>query len=100
MRNTTNAPAVTEVTMITDPIKDDESRRVVQRLGCRRFEGSPTRDGTPLGSRSVFALTHSELAAGGLEARIELLAAHGIAVHRVLGEHSAVRRANQQLGYL
>jgi hypothetical protein len=91
---------VTEVTMITDPIADDESRRVVQQLGCRRVEGSPTKDGTPLGSRSVFALTHRELGAGGLETRIEHLAAHGIAVHRILGGHPAVTRANQHLGYL
>ena len=96
---TTHAGSLTEVMMVTDPLHDDESRRVVQRLaGWRRVEGSPTSDGTPVGSRSVFALSHDELLAGGLEARIDLLVAHGIAVHRVLGEHPAVGRANRRLG--
>ena len=34
--------------MIADPIADDESRRFAEQLGCRRVEGSPTTDGTPL----------------------------------------------------
>jgi hypothetical protein len=100
MRATRGAGAFSEVTMITDPICDDESRRVVQRLGCRRVEGSPTKDGTPKGSRSVYMLTQGELDDGGLEARINQLATHGIAVHRIVGEHPAVRRANQLLGYV
>jgi hypothetical protein len=100
MHVTTSRNAVTEVTMITDPVRDDASRRVVQRLGCRRMEGSPNTDGAPVGSRSVFLLNDADLANGGLEARIDQLAAHGIAVHRVVGEHPAVRRANRRLGYL
>lgn len=92
--------AISEVTMITDPVQDEESRRVVQRLGCRRLEGSPIRDGSPHGSRSVFVLTDAELDEGGLEARLDVLAAHGIAVHRVVGEHPSVTLANRRLGYL
>ena len=92
--------AINEVTMITDPVQDEDSRRVVQRLGCRRFEGSPMCDGSPPGSRSVFVRTDAELDEGGLEARLDVLAAHGIAVHRVLGEHPAVKLANRRLGYL
>jgi hypothetical protein len=92
-------PSVT-VTMITDPVFDDESRSVVEQVGCRRVEGSPITDGTPTGSRSVFELSDVELANGGLESRIDHLAAHGIAVHRIVGEHPAVRQANRRLGYL
>jgi hypothetical protein len=91
--------AVSEVTVITDPVQDDESRRVVQALGCRRLEGSPVRDGSPRGSRSVFVLTHAELDDGGLDTRIDALAAYGIAVHRVVGDHPAVSLANRRLGY-
>jgi hypothetical protein len=39
-------------------------------------------------------------ARGGLDARLDVLARYGIAVHRVLGEHPAVHRANHRLGYL
>jgi hypothetical protein len=92
--------AVSEVTVITDPVQDDESRRVVQALGCRRIEGSPLRDGSPRGSRSVFVLTDAELDDGELDARLDVLAAYGIAVHRVVGEHPAVSVANRRLGYL
>ena len=53
----------------------------------------------PRGSRSVFALGHDDLATGGLEARIDVLATYGIAVHRVIGEHPAVPRANARLWY-
>jgi hypothetical protein len=95
-----DAHAVNLITMITDPVCDEESRRVVERLGCRRVEGSPIRNGTPVGSRSVFELSHVELAGGGLEARIGYLTAHGISVHRVVGEHPAVARANRLLGYV
>jgi lysophospholipid acyltransferase (LPLAT)-like uncharacterized protein len=100
MDTTASRHALTVVTMITDPVDDDQSRRVVERLGCSRVEGSPITEGTPRGSRSVFELTSSELAEGGLEARIDHLAAHGIAVHRIVGEHPAVRLANRRLGYL
>jgi len=88
------------VTVITDPVVDDESRRVVSSIGgCRRVEGSPIVDGTPAGSRSVFEIASDELGAGGLDARIDLLNAYGINVHRVLGDHPAVRQANRRLGY-
>jgi hypothetical protein len=100
MDTTADTHTVTVVTMITEPVRDDESRQVVERLGCSRFDGSPISDGTPFGSRSVFELTDSELAGGGLEARVEILSAHGIAVHRIVGEHPAVRLANRRLGYL
>ena len=100
MQVTGRTGSLSEVTMITDPLHDDESRRVVQGLsGCRRVEGSPTRDGTPHGSRSVFELSQEELVAGGIETRIDVLVAHGIVVHRVVGEHPAVQRANRRLGY-
>lgn len=98
------APATSpfqEITLITDPVVDAESRRIVQAMaGCRRLLGSPAADGTPVGSRSIFALSHAELAAGGLEARIDLLLAYGIGVHRIVGDHPAVRRANRRLGYV
>jgi hypothetical protein len=100
MQATSGSDEVAEVTMITDPICDDQSREIVRRLGCRRVEGSPTRDGTPRGSRSVFVLSNHELASGALEARIDVLATYGIAVHRIVGEHPAVERANQRVGYL
>jgi hypothetical protein len=100
MNTTAEIQSISVVTMITDPVVDDQSRRVVERLGCSRVEGSPTCDGTPRGSRSVFELTSSELADGGLEARIDHLAAHGIAVHRIVGDHPAVSLANRRLGYL
>ena len=91
----------TTVTMITDPLPDHESRRLMQSMaGCRRVEGSPTVDGTPVGSRTVFEVTHADLVTGGLDARIDILVAHGISVHRVVGDHPAVRRANRRLGYL
>ena len=87
--------------MITDPVGDDDSRQLVQSIaGYRRLDGSPTADGTPTGSRSVFELTDAELTSGGLDARIEVLIAHGIGVHRVEGDHPAVRPANRRLGYL
>ena len=93
--------AVSEVLMITDPLPDDESRRIVQQLaGWRRVEGSPTSDGIPVASRSVFVLSDGDLVAGGLEARIDVLATYGIAVHRVVGQHPAVARANRRLGYV
>jgi len=90
----------TTVTLITDPLADLDSRRLMQSMaGCRRVEGSPTADGTPVGSRTVFEVSHAELVAGGLDARIDVLHTHGISVHRVLGDHPAVRRANRRLGY-
>jgi hypothetical protein len=93
--------AMAVVTMITDPVHDLESRRLVGSIaGCRRLEGSPVVDGTPVGSRSVFEIAPAELAAGGLEARIDLLQSHGINVHRVVGDHPAVSRANRRLGYM
>jgi hypothetical protein len=89
------------VTLITDPVDDRDSLRLVQSIaGFRRVEGSPTVDGTPRGSRSLFELAHNDLLAGGLDARIDTLAAHGINVHRVVGDHPAVRTANHRLGYL
>ena len=97
----TTHQAPTVVTMITDPVYDHDSRRVVGSItGCCRVEGSPTADGTPHGSRSVFVIDHADLAAGGLDARIDLLHAHGINVHRILGDHPAVQHANRRLGYL
>ncbi len=90
-----------EVELITDPIRDDDSERVVRNLpGWRGFHGSPIADGTPRASRSRFVLTDQELDAGGLEARLDLLATYGISVHRVVGEHPAVHRANHRLGYV
>ena len=89
------------VTMITDPVNDVASRTVVGSItGCRRLEGSPTVDGAPVGSRSVFEIMQSDLAAGGRDARIDLLQTYGINVHRVVGDHPAVRRANRRLGYV
>jgi hypothetical protein len=35
-----------------------------------------------------------------LHARLDVLAAYGIAVHRVVGEHPAVSVANRRLGYV
>jgi hypothetical protein len=88
------------VTVITDPVVDEESRRVLSSIGgCRRVEGSPIVDGTPAGSRSVFEIASDELAAGGLDARIDVLNTYGINVHRVVGDHPAVQRANRRLGY-
>jgi hypothetical protein len=87
--------------MITDPVADDDSRQLVCSIGgCRRVEGSPIVDGTPRGSRSVFEIATDDLAAGGLDARIDILNGYGINVHRVLGDHPAVERANRRLGYL
>ena len=100
-RRTTASAATTVVTVITDPVIDAESRRVVGSMaGCQRLEGSPIADGTPVGSRSVFELSSADLAAGGLDDRIDLLHTYGINVHRVLGDHPAVRRANRRLGYV
>jgi hypothetical protein len=97
---TTRGAATEVVTVITDPVVDAESRRVVGSIsGCRRLEGSPIADGTPVGSRSVFEIADADLAAGGLDDRIDVLHAYGINVHRVLGDHPAVRRANRRLGY-
>jgi hypothetical protein len=36
----------------------------------------------------------ASIVAGVLDARLDLLAHYGIAVHRVVGEHPAVHRAN------
>jgi hypothetical protein len=94
-------PMKTVVTLITDPIADDESRRIVESLrGCVRVHGSPIADGTPTGSRSVFQLDEHDLVAGGLNARVDALTERGIGVHRVVGDHPAVRAANRRLGYL
>lgn len=94
-----NATAL--VTMITDPVGDLESQRVMSSIaGCRRLEGSPIADGTPVGSRSVFEISQADLAAGGLDTRIDLLQAHAINVHKVMGDPPAVRRANRRLGYV
>jgi hypothetical protein len=91
----------TVVTVVTDPVVDPESRRVVGSIrGCRQLVGSPTVDGTPAGSRSVFEIAQGDLAAGGLDARIDILHSYGINVHRVLGDHPAVWRANRRLGYV
>jgi glycerophosphoryl diester phosphodiesterase len=92
-RRTTPAVVTTVVTVITDPVIDAESRRVVGSMdGCQRLEGSPIADGTPISSRSVFELSCADLAAGGLDDRIDRLHAYGINVHRVLGDRPAVRR--------
>jgi hypothetical protein len=89
------------VTVITDPVVDPESRRVVSSItGCRQLVGSPRLDGTPSGSRSVFEIAQTDLAAGGLDARIDILHSYGINVHRVVGDHPAVGRANRRLGYV
>ena len=93
--------ATFEVELVTDPIDDDEAAQVVRRLpGWAGFAGSPVVDGTPRASRSRFVLAGDELAAGGLDARLDVLANYGIAVHRVVGEHRAVRQVNRRLGYL
>jgi hypothetical protein len=90
-----------EIELVTDPIDDDEAAAVLRRLpGWTGFAGSPIVDGTPRSSRSRFVLGGGELAAGGLDARLDVLARYGIAVHRVVGEHRAVRRANRRLGYV
>ena len=97
---TTGTAVTAVVTVITDPVVDAESLRVVGSIsGCQRLEGSPTVDGTPAGSRSVFEIAQADLAAGGLDARIDILQAYGISVHRVVGDHPAVWRANRRLGY-
>ena len=57
-------------------------------------------DGVPRGSRSVFVLDDADLRAGGLDARVDVLATVGIGVHRVVGDHPAVRVANRHLGYV
>jgi hypothetical protein len=89
-----------EIELVTDPIDDSETEAVIRRLpGWTGFAGSPTVDGTPRFSRSRFVLASSELAAGGLDARLDVLDRYGISVHRVLGEHRAVRRANRRYGY-
>jgi hypothetical protein len=91
----------TMVTLITDPIADEESRQVVRSLrGFVDVLGSPATDGTPTGSRSVFRLEEGDLVAGGLNARVDALALLGIGVHRILGDHPAVRVANRHLGYI
>jgi hypothetical protein len=93
--------ATFEIVLVTDPIGDDDSEAIVRRLpGWAGFNGSPMVDGTPRWSRSRFVLAGSELAAGGLDARLDVLARYGIAVHRVVGEHQAVQRANRRLGYV
>jgi hypothetical protein len=90
-----------EVEFVTDPITDDESEDVMRALpGWCGFRGSPIRDGTPRASRSRFVVTRSDLDGGGLDARLDVLARYGIAVHRIVGEHAAVRRTNRRLGYL
>ena len=91
----------TTVTLITDPIADEDSERVMRSLhGCVEVHGSPIADGVPKGSRSVFVLDDADLQAGGLNARVEVLANVGIGVHRVVGDHPAVRAANRHLGYV
>jgi len=90
-----------EVEFVTDPIDDTDSERVIHDLpGWHGSHGSPTIDGTPRASRSRFVVTDDDLEAGGLDARVDVLARYGIAVHRVLGEHPAVRRVNRRLGYM
>ena len=80
------AEVAVTVTMITDPVDDVASWTLVGSItGCRRLEGSPTVDGAPVGSRTVFEFAHPDLAAGGLDARIDLLQTYGINVHRVVG---------------
>jgi hypothetical protein len=97
----TGAGSDLEVVLITDPLVDDDSQRVVRRLpGCRRVEGTLSRDGLPRGSRSVFVLSREDLDAGGLETHIDVLVSYGIAARRVVGDHRAVRRANRRLGYV
>jgi hypothetical protein len=91
----------TTVTLITDPIADEDSERVMRSLdGCVEVRGSPIADGVPRGSRSVFVLDDADLRAGGLNARVDVLAKVGIGVHRVVGDHPAVRAANRHLGYV
>jgi hypothetical protein len=93
--------ATTTVTLITDPIADEESERVMRSLvGCVEVQGSPFADGVPRGSRSVFELDDADLRSGGLDARVDVLAQLGIGVHRVVGDHPAVHAANRHLGYL
>lgn len=88
------------VVLVTDPLHDDEAAGIVGSLaGCRRLEGSPNADGTPVRSRSIFELGDTDLVTGGLERRIDHLANFGIHVHRVLGDHPAVQRANRHLGW-
>jgi hypothetical protein len=95
------AESRTQITMITDPLPDADSQRLMRSVaGCRRVEGSPSRDGAPTGSRSVFEFDHADLVSGRLEACIELLGAYGINVHRIIGDHPAVTRANRRLGYV
>jgi hypothetical protein len=90
-----------EIEFVTDPIDDDDAAAVVRRLpGWTGFAGSPIADGTPRTSRSRFLLEGGELTAGGLDARLDVLAHYGIAAHRVVGDHRAVQRANRCLGYL
>jgi hypothetical protein len=90
-----------EVELVTDPIGDHDSERVISGLaGWQGFHGSPIADGIPYASRSRFVLARGELDAGWLEACLDHLAMYGIAVHRVHGEHPAVRRANCRLGYV
>jgi hypothetical protein len=90
-----------EVELVTDPIDDADSERVIRHLpGWREFRGSPTADGTPRASRSRFVLTVQDLETGGLDARLDVLFHYGIAVHRVLGEHPAVGRVNRRLGFV
>jgi hypothetical protein len=94
-------PTQTVVTLITDPIADEDSRRFMQSLhGFVDAHGSPVADGTPTGSRSVFQLDERDLVAGGLNARVEAMTMLGIRVHRVVGDHPAVRAANRRLGYI
>ena len=100
MATAANELAHCEVELVTDPIGDDDSARVVARLpGWQGFRGSPTADGIPRGSRSRFVLSSDDLDAGGLDARVDTLTHYGIAVHRALGEHPAVLVVNRRLGY-
>ena len=90
-----------EVELVTDPITDTDSEHIMRYLpGWQAFRGSPIADGIPQSSRSRFVMTHHDLMNGGLDRRVDVLAHYGIAVHRVVGEHPAVRRINGRLGYV
>ena len=94
-------PRHVELELVTDPIGDLHSERVVRSLpGWYRFRGSTVAEGVPRASRSRFRLPTDQLDDGWLDACLDHLARFGIAVHRVHGEHPAVGRANQRLGYL
>ena len=101
MTDSATRRAACHMELVTDPIVDDDSDQIIRRLpGWQGFRGSPIADGMPRASRSRFVVTHHDLATGGLDARLDVLARYGIAVHRVVGDHPAVQRANRRLGHV